>query len=505
MHSQSRKRVAIYARYSTDIQNDRSVDDQWAVCKAYAERQGWEWCEELLFADRARSSATLKNRPGLMVGALGAIERGEADILLAEATDRISRGMSDLPWVWEQVCVHAEASFWTLEGQIDDIRATIDGWRGSRFLKDLKQKTRRGVTGSMSRGEILAVPYGYKVAPKRDAQGNILCDENGEPVAKTGHREINDNPIPSAPDWSPRTVVIRIFREYAEGTSPRAIAAGLNRDGIPSPAGGAWYHSAFVCNRKGGMLNQRMYIGEHVYNEFRKKVNKRTDGEQRVRNPENEHISIENQAWRILPDELWEAAHKVRKTRSERATGGSTKRSGADVQPLGRKNDTLLAGRFLCSECEGAMVGIGRGRSGAGRIQCRTARLKPGCEDGCTHSKSYDVKLVETEAIALLLEYLRDPGRIRHGIEEYERTFKEVIAKAQSNRARKLKELANVEASYAHIFKLVINPELYTKDLEHELEILTHKRDTLREEAKMADAQVPKVEDPSDRDPPPSD
>jgi site-specific DNA recombinase len=427
------KRVAIYARYSTDRkQGDRSVDDQWAACKAFAERQGWEWREELLFSDRAKTSATLRNRPGLMVSALGAIEKGEADILLAEATDRLSRGMSDMPWLWEQVCVHAEKELWTFEGQVDDIRAAIDGWRGSRFLKDLKAKTRRGATGGLSRGQILAVPYGYKVSLRRDAAGNLLRDENGDPVAKTGHREINDDPIPSAPGWTPRAVVVRIYTEYAEGVSPRAIAAGLNRDGIPSPAGGAWYHSAFICNRKGGMLNNQMYVGRHIYNEFRKKENKRTGGDMRVRNPENEHTTIENPAWRIVPQELWDAAHKVRAVRSQRATGGKTNKTGADVQPLGRKNDSLLAGRFICSECEAPMVRIGRGRSGAGRIMCRTARIRPGCEDGCTHTKSYDVRLIEADAIAQLLEYLRDPGRIRRGIEEYQRTYKELCPRLQA-------------------------------------------------------------------------
>jgi len=34
-------RVAIYARYSSDNQRDASIEDQIAVCRRYAERQGW--------------------------------------------------------------------------------------------------------------------------------------------------------------------------------------------------------------------------------------------------------------------------------------------------------------------------------------------------------------------------------------------------------------------------------------------------------------------------------
>jgi site-specific DNA recombinase len=57
-----------------------------------------------------------------------------------------------------------------------------------------------------------------------------------------------------------------VFTEYANGTSPRAIAAALTHDGIPTPTGGAeWNHQCFVSGggiRKGGMLGNRLYIVE---------------------------------------------------------------------------------------------------------------------------------------------------------------------------------------------------------------------------------------------------
>ena len=55
-------RVAIYARYSSDNQRDASIEDQVAVSRRYAERQGWtvvDW-----YADRAVSGASLL-RPGI--------------------------------------------------------------------------------------------------------------------------------------------------------------------------------------------------------------------------------------------------------------------------------------------------------------------------------------------------------------------------------------------------------------------------------------------------------
>ena len=34
-------RVAIYARYSTDLQSETSIEDQVEVCRRYAEIKGW--------------------------------------------------------------------------------------------------------------------------------------------------------------------------------------------------------------------------------------------------------------------------------------------------------------------------------------------------------------------------------------------------------------------------------------------------------------------------------
>ncbi|WP_199436974.1 recombinase family protein, partial [Acidiphilium multivorum] len=49
-------RVALYARYSTDLQSDASVEDQLRICRARAEREGWTVVES--YSDRAISGAS---------------------------------------------------------------------------------------------------------------------------------------------------------------------------------------------------------------------------------------------------------------------------------------------------------------------------------------------------------------------------------------------------------------------------------------------------------------
>ncbi|WOH67107.1 recombinase family protein [Bradyrhizobium sp. BWA-3-5] len=50
-------KVALYARYSSDNQRDASIADQFRVCRAYAEKQGWRVVEE--YSDHAISGASL--------------------------------------------------------------------------------------------------------------------------------------------------------------------------------------------------------------------------------------------------------------------------------------------------------------------------------------------------------------------------------------------------------------------------------------------------------------
>ena len=37
-----------------------------------------------------------------------------------------------------------------------------------------------------------------------------------------------------------RDVITRIYQDYAGGTSPKAIAHALNKEGAPGPRGGEW-------------------------------------------------------------------------------------------------------------------------------------------------------------------------------------------------------------------------------------------------------------------------
>ena len=85
-------RAAIYARFSSDRQNDRSVDDQIASCRELCAREGFTVV--LTYRDREISGASTVNRPGFQ-DLMRAAEALRFDVIVAEDVDRISRDQGD--------------------------------------------------------------------------------------------------------------------------------------------------------------------------------------------------------------------------------------------------------------------------------------------------------------------------------------------------------------------------------------------------------------------------
>ena len=57
-------RTVIYARYSSDLQSETSIDDQVRLCRERAERDDMTVVE--VFTDHAISGSNLSNRPGML-------------------------------------------------------------------------------------------------------------------------------------------------------------------------------------------------------------------------------------------------------------------------------------------------------------------------------------------------------------------------------------------------------------------------------------------------------
>lgn len=239
-------KAAIYARYSSDLQNPQSIDDQFRLCRNLAEREGWEIVAA--YQDEAASGASIRGREGI-ARLLNDARAGRFDIVCAEALDRLSRDQEDMAHIHKLLRFTEVAIHTVTEGRADELHIGFKGTMNALFLKDLAEKTRRGQRGRVEKGRSGGgIAYGYDV---------VFHDEDG-----AGGRRINEQEV---------MIVRRIFRAFAAGETPAAIAAGLNRDLIPGPAGHPWGATTIRGHkvRGTGILNNELYRGVLVWNRLR--------------------------------------------------------------------------------------------------------------------------------------------------------------------------------------------------------------------------------------------
>ncbi|MFW8637612.1 recombinase family protein [Cribrihabitans pelagius] len=131
--SQPKLRAAIYARYSSDLQRDASVEDQIRSCTDYAKDQGLEVV--VTYSDRATSGASLM-RSG-MQALLRDARGGTFDVLVSEALDRLSRNQADIAYIYQEFCFNGLPIETLAEGLISEIHIGLKGTMNALQLKDI--------------------------------------------------------------------------------------------------------------------------------------------------------------------------------------------------------------------------------------------------------------------------------------------------------------------------------------------------------------------------------
>ena len=171
-------KAALYARYSSDSQRDASIEDQLRLCRSYAERQGWRIVDS--YSDRAISGSSLL-RPGVQDLIADGLKR-RFDVILTESLDRLSRDQEDIAGFYKRMRFAGVTIVTLSEGEVSELHIGLKGTMGALYLKDLADKTRRGLRGRVEEGKSGGgLCYGYDVVKQTAA--------NGE--ATRGDRRIN--------------------------------------------------------------------------------------------------------------------------------------------------------------------------------------------------------------------------------------------------------------------------------------------------------------------------
>jgi site-specific DNA recombinase len=142
-------RAGAYARYSSDSQRDESIDDQVRICRTEIERNGWGLVQ--VYADAALSGASTF-RPGYQK-LLQDASAGALDVVVAESLDRLSRDLADVATLYKHLSFLGVRLWTVAEGLITDLHVGLKGTMNALYLKDLAQKTRRGLRGRIEAGK----------------------------------------------------------------------------------------------------------------------------------------------------------------------------------------------------------------------------------------------------------------------------------------------------------------------------------------------------------------
>lgn len=437
-------RAAIYARFSTDLQNDRSVDDQFALCEAYVRKAGWRLSGR--YADHAASGASIHGRPDYQ-RLIGLALAGELDLIVAEDLDRLSRNLADIARLFETLTFAGVKIVTVADGEVSEMHIGIKGTMSALFLKGLAQKIRRGMAGVVREGRNAGGrAYGYRPVPGRVGELEIV-DAEAETIR-------------------------RIFTEYAEGRSPRVIAGCLNEEGILPPRGRFWTASTINGNRQRGhgILVNPLYAGRPVWNRVRMIKDPATGKRISRINPADEHQASEAPQLAIVAADLYAAVQERR--------GG--RREMAPRQRVTPRH--LLSGLLRCGACDAGMSVKDRDH-GRVRIRCTQAAEA----NSCSNRRAYYLDGIEADVVVGLREQLGHRDAIALYLRVYNEERQRLAADKVNERARIERKLAAAEREHERVYRAYVKGLIEEDELERELPPLKVVRDRLRSELAATD------------------
>ncbi len=355
-------------------------------------------------------------------GLLSAAINGEFDILLAEALDLLSRDQEDIAGIYKRMQFAGIKIITLSEGEISSLHIGLKGTMNALFLKDLADKTRRGLRGRVEKGTSGGgIAYGYQVVKQFDANGEAI----------RGNREINEEQA---------EIVRRIFREYAhENKSPKAIAAQLNNEGIPCPSGSTWGASTINGNRRRGtgILNNELYQGKLIWNRNSMVKDPSTGRRVSRQNEESEWIRKDLPELRILPEELWNAA-KARQAVLDKAKPALWQTN---------RPQYLLSGLTKCGVCGGGYSKINSSHYG-----CSASKNKG--ESVCANRKTIKREILESYVIDALKTRFMQSELVEVFCKEYTKHLNVLNSQKDATQKRQRVELDTLEKERVNLINV---------------------------------------------------
>lgn len=329
--------VAIYARYSTDRQDARSIEDQERRCREFATARGFRVAE--IFSDAAQSGSHM-DREGMQRLLTATKGRGGTPFraVLVDDLSRLSRDLGNT-WrvVFEDLASVGVRVIDVTTGMSSDgagARLTFGALAlvNDAFLQLVKTETHRGLEGRALAGFWTGGRvYGYALRKEE----NPPDPEHPRTVAVIQDAEAS--------------IVRGMFERYASGEGFASIANRLNAEGIRAPYDG-------IYSKRGGrgwgqstvraILQNERYAGRWTWNK-RKFIRPPNSKHRRaIPRPASEWRTSTHPDLAIIAPDLWAQVQARFSTRRARGQGR--------VHGEGKVTH-LLSGLLKCGTCGSSM------------------------------------------------------------------------------------------------------------------------------------------------------
>jgi site-specific DNA recombinase len=493
------KRAILYARVSTDEQarSGYSLAQQLEALREYATREGYEVLEEV--QDPGQSGASLE-RPG-MDRVQDLVAAGGVHVVLAQDRDRFAREPA-YHYLLRREFEEHDTKIRALNDRGDD---SPEGELTDGILDQLAkferaktaERSRRGKLRKAREGKVIAIHtpnYGFKYNASRDAY------------------EVDEDAM---------RVVRRIFRMVgSERRTLYAVKRTLEREGIPTPSGARFWHAKCIRN----YLSEDVYK-RHTHDEIMAMVdagqmsaavasgldpsksygiwwfNRRRTRRTQVSTvgPSGERTYKKKGRYVERPKEEWVAVPVPDSgiPREWVDTARDTLKGNSVPSSAGRRVWEISGGIAKCKECGRNMmihsVMAPRAKGRRFYYRCRS-RSRDGA-GGCVHRKCHRADEVEPRVWNLISSLLKDPGRLKAGLEEMIEQERAGLRGDPDQEAKTWREkLSEVDQERRGYLRLAAKGVLADEELDEALAELEETRETAEQELRAISARRETIE-----------
>lgn len=326
MKKQQHYKAALYCRLSVDDGNfggSVSIETQKILLEQYCKDH--KITDYKFYCDDG-CSGTNFDRPSFKK-MLSDIDEGKINLVIVKDLSRFGRNYVEAGMYIQRFTdsnirfIAADDNYDSLVNS-DDLLFPIKNVVNEMYARDVSKKTKAAKKAKARDGQFIGskAPFGYKIDP--NDRHHLIVDE---PAAQ---------------------VVKRIFRLASEGVGYNKMAKIFREEKVLTPIAyfnlnnpdyfkSDYWRKEFDWHVTSirAILNNEVYLGKLVYGKQR---NKSMKSKEKVRNPKEDWIVVENCHEPIITQELWDTVHKILNAKHRPAKAG-------EVQ--------MFAGLLYCSDC----------------------------------------------------------------------------------------------------------------------------------------------------------